>query len=117
MIDLSVIIVSWNAKEYLQKCVASIIRETGNYEKEVIVVDNASTDGSAELIKEQFQQVNLICNDVNLGFAKANNIGIKQAGESMSCLSIQMLKYQKDVLTGWFHSWSSTLKSACLVLG
>lgn len=79
MLDLSIIIVSWNAKAYLQKCIESIIRETSNYKKEIIVVDNASTDGSGELIKEKFQQVVLICNDVNLGFAKANNIGIRKS--------------------------------------
>lgn len=79
MIDLSIIIVSWNAKKYLKKCVDSIVNETGQYVKEIIVVDNASTDGSAELIRENYKQVTLICNDANLGFAKANNIGIKQS--------------------------------------
>jgi GT2 family glycosyltransferase len=79
MIELSFIIVSWNAKSYLQKCVESIISKSGTCEKEIIVVDNASTDGSDELIREKYQQVVLIRNEANLGFAKANNIGIRRS--------------------------------------
>ena len=79
MVNISIIIPSWNAKKYLQTCIESTIRETQNYKTEIIVVDNASTDGSVELVKEQFQHVKLICNDANLGFATANNIGIKNS--------------------------------------
>jgi len=86
MMDLSVIIVSWNAKEYLQKCLESLIPETMTHVTEIIVVDNASTDGSPEMVKERFPHVKLICNDANLGFAKANNIGIKQSKGKYICL-------------------------------
>lgn len=79
MMDLSFIVVSWNAKEILSKCLQSLTRETSHLYSEIIVVDNASTDGSPELVREQFPHVKLICNDANLGFAKANNIGIKQS--------------------------------------
>jgi GT2 family glycosyltransferase len=79
MIDLSLIVVSWNAKEFLRKCVASIIRETGNYRTEILVVDNASTDGSAGLIRDTFPEVELLLNDANLGFAAANNRGIMRS--------------------------------------
>lgn len=86
MMDLSVIIVSWNAKAFLIKCLQSVMQETAQYETEIIVVDNASTDGSVELVQERFPTVKLIRNDANLGFAKANNIGIKQSSGKYICL-------------------------------
>ena len=84
--DLSVIIVSWNAKAFLLECLLSVIQETAQYDTEIIVVDNASTDGSAELVKEQFPSVILVSNETNLGFAKANNIGIRQCTGKYMCL-------------------------------
>jgi len=84
--DLSIIIVSWNAREYLLKCLESVILETANHLTEIVVVDNASTDGSTEMVKECFPDVKLICNDANYGFAKANNIGIKQSNGRYLCL-------------------------------
>jgi GT2 family glycosyltransferase len=73
---LSIIIVSWNVKIFLEKCLNSIFRNQHNLDLEVIVVDNASTDGTVEMIKQQFPQVNIIANSENLGFAAANNAGI-----------------------------------------
>ena len=78
MIDLSVIIVSWNAKDYLDDCISSIIKETIEYNVEIIVIDNASSDGSPEMVQQKYPSVTLICSETNLGFAKANNVGIKQ---------------------------------------
>ncbi len=78
-IEISFIVVSWNAKEYLSKSLASIEKETAGLNSEIIVVDNASSDGSAEMVRERFPQVRLIVNGENLGFAKANNIGIRQS--------------------------------------
>jgi GT2 family glycosyltransferase len=76
MLDVTVIIPSWNAKGFLQECIKSIIRETIHYRIKIIVVDNASTDGSPEMVKDQFPQIKLIINKENLGFAKACNIGM-----------------------------------------
>ncbi|MFA5021953.1 MAG: glycosyltransferase family 2 protein [Patescibacteria group bacterium] len=76
MPDLSIIIVSWNVKNYLEKCLASIFRNQLGSNLEVIVVDNASTDGTTEMVKNNFTQVKLITNETNLGFATANNQGI-----------------------------------------
>ena len=79
---LSVIIVSWNAKSFLIKCLESIGRQKGDYAIEVIVVDNASSDGSPEEVSATFPEVMVIRNEKNFGFAKANNIGIsKSSGE------------------------------------
>jgi len=77
--DASIIIVSYNSASFLEKCIESIINSQNYLDIEVIVVDNASTDGSVELIKSNFTIVKLIRNDLNFGFAKGNNIGISAA--------------------------------------
>lgn len=77
--DLSIIIVNYNVKEFLQNLIHSIEKASLNLAKEIIIVDNASDDGSVEFIKEKFPQIKLIANQKNLGFGKANNIGLMQA--------------------------------------
>ena len=79
MKTISVIIVSWNAREYLRGCLCSIRDCGGSDVSEVIVVDNASADGSPEMVAEQFPEVILIQANKNLGFAAANNLGIQRA--------------------------------------
>lgn len=79
MIDLSVIIVSYNVKYFLRQCLQSVARAMEGLRVEVWVVDNASIDGSVEMVREEFPWVRLIPNDTNLGFAKANNQAIRQA--------------------------------------
>ncbi|MFH1890372.1 MAG: glycosyltransferase family 2 protein [Candidatus Kuenenbacteria bacterium] len=76
---LSIIIVSWNVREYLKKCLESIFKHTQDIDFEVIVVDNASKDNSAEMVQDKFPEANLIANKKNLGFARANNQGIGKA--------------------------------------
>lgn len=84
--DLSIIIVSWNAKEFLRACLLSVYKTTPGIKHEVFVIDNASTDGSVEMVKKEFPQVNLTCTTKNLGFAKANNIGIRKSNSRYICL-------------------------------
>ncbi len=76
---LSIIIPSFNTKKLLQNCLQSIFGQTKQIRFEVMVVDNASTDGSISMVKQKFPQVKLITNSQNLGFAQANNQGIKKA--------------------------------------
>lgn len=73
--DLSVIIVSWNVKELLCGCLASVYQSLvgGSIDHKVLVVDNASSDGSADMVRELFPQARLITNTDNKGFAAANN--------------------------------------------
>lgn len=71
--DLSIVIVNWNTRELLRDCLHSVFAEAANLQLEVFVADNASTDGSAEMVKADFPQVRLIENQKNLGFAAANN--------------------------------------------
>jgi GT2 family glycosyltransferase len=94
--DLSIIIVSWNAREYLSKCIQSLAGLLTNANSEIIVVDNASTDGSPEMVCAQFPQVRLIRNSKNLGFAKANNIGIRQCTGNY----IALINSDVEVLNG-----------------
>ena len=77
--DLSVLIVNWNSARYLRACLTSIYREVNSIEFEVLVVDNASYDGSAELVKKEFPQVTFIQSDKNLGFTRGNNLLFGQA--------------------------------------
>jgi GT2 family glycosyltransferase len=77
-IDISVVIVGWNAKHYLELCLESLAKAPPRRSMEVLVVDNASTDGSVELIETKFPWVKLIKSSENLGFAKGNNVAIRQ---------------------------------------
>ncbi len=77
---VSVIILNWNAKEYLTMCLDSVLRT--DYPKdsfEVLVVDNGSTDGSTDLVTENYPEIRLIRNERNLGYCKGNNVGIRAA--------------------------------------
>lgn len=74
--DVSIIVVNWNTKALLCDCLKSIYEQAGDVDFEVIVIDNASTDGSVEMVKKSFPQVTLIENSENRGFAAANNQGI-----------------------------------------
>lgn len=77
--ELSIIIVSWNVRELLKKCLASIAQYQKDLAVEVIVIDNASNDHSAEMVLQNFPSATLIANNHNAGFARANNQGIMQA--------------------------------------
>lgn len=86
MLSVSIIIVNWNAKEYLLRCLQSLITEGSTSNTEIIIVDNASKDGSQEAIRQHFPYVKLICNDKNLGFARANNIAIRLSSGKYVCM-------------------------------
>lgn len=76
---VSIIIVNWNGRKLLEDCLNSIMEKTDHPNFRVIVVDNGSTDNSVEMVRNKFPTVELIINERNLGFAKANNQGIKYA--------------------------------------
>jgi GT2 family glycosyltransferase len=73
---IAIIIVSWNTVDYLELCLTSLFRHYNNPQSEVVVIDNASGDGSVEMVQKKFPQVRLLCNQDNVGFAKACNHGI-----------------------------------------
>lgn len=78
-LELSIIIVNWRSTEFLRKCLATIYEQTKSVRFEIIVVDNASFDGSAEMIRREFPCVRFIQASENLGFAKANNLAFASA--------------------------------------
>lgn len=79
MSKLSIIIVNWNVIQLLSNCLDSIKKNLADIDYEVIVVDNASTDGSAQILKEKYPWITLIENKNNEGFARANNQGFEIA--------------------------------------
>jgi GT2 family glycosyltransferase len=92
----TIVIPNWNGWQHLQRCLPTVFTQTyPNFE--VVIVDNASTDGSVELVREQFPQVNLIVNDSNLGFAAANNIAIRATSASY----IATLNNDTEVEANW----------------
>jgi len=107
MPELSIIIVNWNTKELLRRCLNSIYYNTNKLSFEVLVVDNASRDGSAEMVKKEFPQARLMENKENLGFARGNNQGfLRSKGEYVLILNpdtevvndalLKMVKYLKS---------------------
>ena len=78
-VDVSVVVVSWNTREDLRRCLASVRSETADVSFELFVVDNASADGSADMVRADFPDVTLIANDTNRGFAAANNQALRLA--------------------------------------
>lgn len=77
--DVSIIIVAWNVQDFLRNCLKSIYKESKGIEFEVIYVDNASKDGSVEMVRKNFPKVKIIQNSQNKGFAAANNQAIEEA--------------------------------------
>lgn len=84
MIDVAIIIVSWNVREYLADCLRSVCNDLSQSQLhgETWVVDNASTDGTVSLVKDLYPQVHVVNNETNTGFAAANNQGMLAASEA-----------------------------------
>jgi len=96
---ISVIIVVWNAKKYVLECLGSLRDCCADIHHEVIVVDNASTDGTPEMIASLFPEFRLIRNPENYGFAKANNIGILASSGEYVCLVNSDVKFTADCIS------------------
>lgn len=113
-------IVSWNAKSYLRDCLLSINKNSCEYLLEVIVVDNASVDGSPEMVAEQFPSVRLIRNSCNEGFAKANNRAIKACTGEYICLinsDVKVLDHCITRLVNFLGSQSSVGMAGPRIIG
>ena len=77
VMDVSIVIVAWNVRQLLYDCLKSVFDETKGIRFEVIYVDNASEDGSVEMVRKEFPEVRIIENEENEGFIRANNQAIK----------------------------------------
>ena len=79
ILDLAIVVVNWNTRDLLHDCLTSVYANRG-LESKVCVVDNASSDGSSEMVEREFPQTHLIRNFHNTGFAHANNLGLRSLG-------------------------------------
>lgn len=93
---VSVVITVWNAKKYVLECLESLREHCQGVYDEVIVVDNASTDGTPELVAGLFPEFKLIRNSENLGFARANNVGMAECSGDYICLVNSDVKFTSD---------------------
>lgn len=80
MLDLGIVIVSYCTRDLLRECLRSVYANQGSFSFEVCVVDNASTDGSADMVTREFPQATLIANDENVGYPAGNNQGLEAFG-------------------------------------
>ncbi len=117
--DLSIIIVSWKVKEKLRENLNALFASHGIFSFEVIVIDNNSGDGSVEMVRTEFPSVIIIANTENVGFAKANNQGLKIAqGEYLLLLNPDMLLESGTLANSlaWVKNNQQATVSACLLL-
>ncbi len=84
--QLSVIILNYNVRYFLEQCVLSVLKALENIDGEIIVIDNNSSDDSCEMMQSCFPNITLIQNKENLGFPKGNNIGVAQAKGDYICI-------------------------------
>jgi hypothetical protein len=78
--DLGIVIVNWNTRDYLKRCLETVLASTGALTFRVVVVDNASSDGSAAMARQTFPSVEVIASPVNGGYPYGNNLGLKALG-------------------------------------
>lgn len=98
-VTVSVIIVSWNARDYLKKCLSSLSSRVCQFPMEIIVVDNASSDGSPDCVESEYPNVRLIRNTENMGFSKANNIGVSVSSGDYLCFINSDVEVLPDCIT------------------
>ena len=110
---VSIIIVNWNAKEYLKGCLESILSQSFT-DYEIILVDNASSDDSVNFVKDNFPQVKIIKNKNNVGFAEGNNIGIANSSGKIIVLFNPDAVADKDWLSILINVIQSSKKIAAV---
>jgi GT2 family glycosyltransferase len=116
--DVSIVIVSYNVRDLLRDCLRSIAQETRRAHQ-IVVVDNASSDGSPDMVRAEFPDVELIANPDNRGFAAANNQGLAVAtGSSILLLNPDTLLLDGaiDTMLGWLERHPDVGCVGCQVL-
>lgn len=117
--DISVVIVNYNVRAFLNNALVSLQKALEGYSAEVFVVDNASDDGSVELVRREFPWVTLIANAQNAGFAKANNQALRQAtGDYLLLINPDTLVQEEtfDRLIEFFRSHPDAGMVGCKIL-
>jgi hypothetical protein len=101
---LSVIVVNWNTAGLLGQCLTSLFSQDLPVPFEVIVVDNASTDGSVDMVRRRFREAEIMVSPENLGFTRANNLALERAsGEYVLLLNPDTIIPDSGTLAGWLH--------------
>lgn len=119
VVDLTVVIVNYNVKEFLTTCLASVLKASEHLTTELYIVDNNSSDGSISFLKERFPDVNYIINEENVGFGKANNQAIRFARGKYTLLLNPDTIVQEDtleVLINYMDENSSCGACGCKIL-
>ncbi len=80
MLDLGIVILNWNTRDLLKRCLETVYASAGDFSSQVVVVDNASSDDSAAMVREHFPQAQLIVSEVNGGYPYGNNLGLRALG-------------------------------------
>ena len=115
--QLSVIILNYNVRYFLEQCVLSVQAALQHIDGEIIVIDNNSSDDSCQMIKKQFPHVKLIENKENLGFPKGNNIGVAEAKGEYICILNPDTVVAEDTFTKIFNSQLPTPNSQLGIIG
>jgi GT2 family glycosyltransferase len=105
--EVSVIIVNWNSAELLRKCLLSVLTNLANCDLEVLVLDNASYDGSAEMVNKEFPSVTFLQAEQNMGFAGGNNRAFQQS----TGRNVLFLNPDTELVGGALHTMLVALKS------
>jgi GT2 family glycosyltransferase len=114
--NLSIIIVNYKVKDLLDNCLHSVFFNSENIGLDVIVVDNNSQDGSLEMIRKKYPQVNLIAHPENSGYAKANNLGFKEAKYDYILLlnpDMQILPHTLKNMMKWMNKNPQASVAGC----
>jgi len=115
--QLSVIILNYNVRYFLEQCVLSVQKALEGIDGEIIVIDNASSDNSCEMMKIKFPQIKLIENKDNLGFPKGNNIGVAEAKGEYICILNPDTVVAEDTFFKILNSQLATRNSQLGIIG
>lgn len=114
--ELSVIIISWNAERDVKACIDSVLKATSDIESEILVVDNGSTDKTVTLLQKYGSRIHLVCNNENLGISRARNIALKLAtGRLVWILDIDTIvnRFAVESMHSYLHRHPETGICAC----
>ena len=115
--QLSVIILNYNVRYFLEQCILSVQKALEGIDSEIIVVDNSSSDDSCEMMRAKFPNIKLIENATNLGFPKGNNIGVAQAKGEYVCILNPDTVVAEDTFVKILNSQLPTLNSQLGIIG
>ncbi len=115
--QLSVIILNYNVRYFLEQCILSVQKALESIDGEIIVIDNASSDDSCDMMKTKFPHIKLIENTVNLGFPKGNNIGVAQAKGEYICILNPDTVVAEDTFVKILNSEIRNQKSEIGIIG